>query len=126
MIHPEQLKREVIAFMQGGRHLVEAERRFQVSRKTVRTWLNVAGVPQRPRASKVDREAVRARIEAQPDISRQELAQMFDVSEAAIHYVLGALRINIDHRLSSARESRAARTPSAAARKGARARPPRR
>lgn len=87
------LRKRVIAFVQGGGSKVEAARRFQVGRASVYRWLaSSEGLRyQRPGPTgprRLDWAALRVHVEQQPEATPKERARHFGVSRHCIWYGL--------------------------------------
>lgn len=90
------IRKRVIAFVEGGGSKAEAARRFQVSRGSVYNWTSAAdGLSYRkpgPKGSRrVDRKALRRDVEDHPDRTQKERARHFGVSRHCIWHNLRAL-----------------------------------
>ena len=90
------IRKRVIAFVEGGGSKAEAARRFQVSRGSVYNWTSVAdGLSYRkpgPKSSRrVDRKALRRDVEDHPDRTQKERAGHFGVSRHCIWHNLREL-----------------------------------
>jgi transposase len=95
----QDLRKRVLAFVQGGGSKAEAARRFQVGRASVYRWTKGrAGLTSRrpgptgPR--RLDWAALRAHVQQQPDATQQERAHHFGVSRHCIWYGLQRLQVS--------------------------------
>ena len=90
------IRKRVIAFVEGGGSKAEAARRFQVSRGSVYNWTSSSdGLSYRkpgPKSSRrVDRKALRRDVEDHPERTQKERARHFGVSRHCIWHNLRAL-----------------------------------
>lgn len=94
----KDLRIRVLNFIEKGGSKAEAARRFEVGEASVHRWVRkgrdwMPAKPGRPvgRGDKLDREALKAAIAAQPDLMLKELAAMFEVSINAVHHACKTL-----------------------------------
>ncbi len=95
----KDIRKRVIAFVQGGGSKAEAARRFQVSRGSIYNWLSAPDAlsyrkpgPKGPR--KLDREALRRHVEAHDDLTQKERARHFGVSRNCIWNALRKIGVS--------------------------------
>jgi len=96
MTYSLDLRKRVIAFVEGSGSKAEASRQFSVSRKTVYNWLSCDDLtPKRhgPRRRKLDRDALKRDVELYPDSLLRERAVRFGVYPNAIWCALRKLDI---------------------------------
>ena len=93
------LRKRVINFCRKGGTQTEAAVRFQVSRKSIYTWLHSA-VPYMSKAPgprkghKLDWEALRRYAEKNDDAFLKEIAEEFKVGTTAVWYALKKMKIS--------------------------------
>lgn len=82
------IRKRVIAFVEGGGSKAEAARRFNVGEASVYRWTRPGGLDYKrpgPRAPhKLDREALRRHVEEHDDLTQKERARHFGVSRHCI------------------------------------------
>lgn len=109
----KDLRIRVLRFIEGGGSKAEAARRYEVGEASVYRWVRNGkdwrpAKPGRPvgQGDKLDRDALKAALAAQPDLMLKELAAMFKVSITAVHHAcktLGLVRKK-NHDLSRSQE----------------------
>lgn len=97
MTYSVDLRKKVVGFVRNGGGQREAARRFEVSLWCVRDWLARKDLqPQQkgvPRQRKLDKEALRAPVRANPDALLRERAAHFGVRISSLEAALKRLRI---------------------------------
>jgi len=93
MAYSKDLRRRVLNFVAKGGSKAEAARRFDISRSRVFVWLkqpqdHQPGKPGPKQSRKYDQEALRAEVEANPDVLLRELAASRKVSITSIFRAL--------------------------------------
>ncbi len=93
------LRKRVVDFVRGGGSKAEAARRFGVGEASVYRWVKASDPlsyeKPGPRCGwRLDREALRAHVEAHDDMTYAERARHFGVSESCIWYGLRRLGIS--------------------------------
>ena len=111
----QDLRKRVIASVQGGSSKAEAARRFQVGRASVYRWTKgPEGVayrrpgPTGPR--RLDWAALRTQVEQHPDATQKERARHFGVSPHCLWYGLQRLGISWKKNAGVQRAGRAEKT----------------
>ncbi|GAB4358071.1 MAG: hypothetical protein Fur0042_27490 [Cyanophyceae cyanobacterium] len=110
MSYSTDLRQRVVDFVRQGGSKAEAARIFQVSRGRVYAWLSLPPdnlEPQKPGpkgSHKLDLKQLDEAIQANPEVTRKDLAQQFGVCNSTIHYALKRLESN---RKKEKRQSRA-------------------
>jgi len=96
MSYSIDLRRRAVSYVRSGGTQTEASKIFQVSRKTLYTWLNRQDLtPKKPtgRKRKVDLKALSDHVKAHPDMYLRERAAHFGVHINAIWVGLQRLKI---------------------------------
>lgn len=94
MTYPVSFRRKVLAHIEEGMGKREAARLFKISPNTLYLWLNSTDLRPRndaPRRRKIDKEALRAHVEAHPDLYLRERAAHFGVTATAIRKAMHKL-----------------------------------
>ena len=109
MIYSVDLRKKVVGFVRNGGGQREAARRFEVSLWCVRDWLARKDLqPQQkgvPRQRKLDKEALRAHVRANPDALLRERAAHFGVRISSLEAALKRLRITRKKRRCNTRNA---------------------
>lgn len=90
------LRKRVIAFVEGGGSISTAARTYQVGRATIYRWLNrvdLAPTKVTRRKRKLDWDALRQDVEQHPEATLAERAQRLGVSISAISQTLKKMKI---------------------------------
>lgn len=98
MAYSLDLRRRVVAFVEGGGSKAEAARHFSVSRVTVYAWLSMgselkAGNYPARRRTRLDWDALAQHVRDYPDLLLRERAAHFGVTANGIHHALKRLKI---------------------------------
>ena len=98
MAYSTDLRKRVLDFIEKGGKKAEASRRFSIDRSTVYRWVSAENplVRKKPGPKKMrvlDEAALRKHVAAFPDLTQNERATHFGVSEASIGYGLRKLGI---------------------------------
>jgi transposase len=93
MAYSSDLRRKVLDFIVGGGSKAEASRRYAIGIATIYKWLSQPGTYQARKPGpkggyKLDRDDLRAAIQAKPDSLQKELAQSLGVSVGAVAYAM--------------------------------------
>jgi len=87
----------VLSFIQNGGSKVEAAKLFMVSRDTIYRWLGLENIAPKPppkvRHRKIDKDALRAHVEENPDMFLRERAAVFGVHLSSMGHALSKLKI---------------------------------
>ena len=98
MAYSTDLRKRVLDFIEKGGKKAEASRRFSVDRSTIYRWLSAKDpfAPQKPGPKNMrclDEAAVKKHVADFPDLTQNERASHFGVSESSIRYGLRKLGI---------------------------------
>jgi transposase len=90
------LRKQVVEFIRDGGQQKDAVRIFNVSRRTIYTWLqrsDLSPTVRGPRKHKLNRDKLKAHIRAFPDALLRERAKHFNVSKSTVGTALKKLDI---------------------------------
>ena len=98
MAYSTDLRKRVLDFIEKGGKKTEASRRFSVDRSTIYRWLAAkdALAPKKPGPKSMrclDEAALKKHVADFPDLTQNERASHFGVSESSIRYGLRKLGI---------------------------------
>ena len=98
MAYSTDLRKRVLDFIEAGGKKAEAARRFSVERSTIYRWLAAEDPfsPQKPGPKNMrvlDEAALKKHVADFPDLTQNERASHFGVSESSITYGLRKLGI---------------------------------
>ena len=98
MAYSTDLRKRVLDFIQTGGKKAEAARRFSVNRSTIYRWLAAEDPTARQKTGPkkmrcLDEAALKKHVADFPDLTQNERASHFGVSEASIGYGLRKLGI---------------------------------
>ncbi len=98
MAHSIDLRRRVLAYVEGGGSKAEAARLFQISRPRIYEWLkrkdNLSPQKSGPKGGhKIDSEHLQAQVRLRPDATLHELAAQHHVHYSTISYALKRLEV---------------------------------
>lgn len=98
MAYSTDLRKRVLDFIENGGRKAEAARRFSVDRSTIYRWLGADDPlsPERPGPKNMrclDEAALRKHVADFPDVTQNQRASHFGVSESSITYGLRKLGI---------------------------------
>ena len=98
MSHSIDLRRRVLAYVEGGGSKAEAARLYKVGRTRIYEWLkhkdNLSPQKPGPKGShKIDLDRLRNQIRQKPDATLHELAIHHKVHYSTIHYALKRLNV---------------------------------
>ena len=94
MTYPLSFRRKVLAHIEEGVSKREAARLFKISPNTLYLWLNSVDLRPRndaPRQRKIDKDTLRAHVDANPDLYLRERALHFGVQISAIYKAMHKL-----------------------------------
>jgi transposase len=98
MAHTLQLRERAVKYVRDGGNRLEASRIFGIHRQTLWRWLQMEDLkPQQQglkRRRKLDKAALLAQVQAQPDMILRERAAHFGVHINSIWVALGRLNIS--------------------------------
>ena len=97
MSYSVDLRKRVVSCVESGGSKAEAARRFEVSRKTVYSWLALDDLSPKPHPKhtrKVDKHALKRHVQEYPDATLSERAQVFGVAPNTIWYHLKQMKFS--------------------------------
>lgn len=96
MAYSLDLRERVVGYVEAGGGVSRASRLFKVGRSTIYQWLSredLTPTKVKRRKRKLDWEALKRDVEANPDSQLSKRAQKFGVQPSAIHYALKEMNI---------------------------------